>query len=326
MKRQIASNQKSIHEPAYLELFRSGVLNKRVEQAYRLLSLCQVCAWHCNVDRRQPAGTPRSRGVCRTGLKARVSSYCPHHGEEDVLRGWRGSGTIFFAACNLRCQYCQNHDISQTTAGREVEPEELAGIMLELQDAGCHNINFVSPSHVAPQIMAALQLAAQRGLRLPLVYNTGGYDSLEMLRLLDGLIDIYMPDMKYASEAIARRYSRVIEYPSINQAAVREMHRQVGDLVVNEFGLAVRGLLVRHLVLPDDLAGTGAVLRFLATELSTDSYLNLMPQYRSAYMAHRYPEIDRSLSYEEYRRVLTQAQAVGLQRLDKRIDRGFINR
>jgi putative pyruvate formate lyase activating enzyme len=257
-------------------------------------------------------------------VKAQISSYGPHHGEENVLRGRRGSGTIFFTACNLRCQYCQNHDISQTTAGREVEPEELANIMLELQDQGCHNINFVSPSHVAPQIMAALQIAAQRGLRLPLVYNTGGYDSLEMLQLLDGVIDIYMPDMKYASEAIARRYSRVIAYPSINQAAVSEMHRQVGDLVVNEFGLAVRGVLIRHLVLPDGLAGTGEVLRFLAEELSTDAYLNLMPQYRPAYMAFQYPEINRSLSHKEYRRALTQAQAVGLQRLDNRIGWGFI--
>ncbi|MFC1480619.1 radical SAM protein [Candidatus Neomarinimicrobiota bacterium] len=320
MKRQIASNQNGIHEPTYLGLLRSGVLKKRVEQAYRLLTICHVCAWQCNVDRRRPSGKPRSRGVCRTGLKARISSYSPHHGEEDVLRGWRGSGTIFFTACNLRCQYCQNHDISQTTAGREVEPEELASIMLELQDLGCHNINFVSPSHVAPQIMAALHIAAQRGLRLPLVYNTGGYDSLKMLRLLDGLIDIYMPDMKYASENVARRYSRVIEYPTINQTAVQEMYRQVGDLVVNDLGLAVRGLLVRHLVLPNDLAGTGDVLRFLAEDLSTDTYLNLMPQYRPSYMASRYPEIDRPLSYEEYGEAQNQAQVSGLHHIDNRTD------
>ena len=299
--------------PAYIQLLNTGELERRVKSAYDLLSRCDVCAWHCPVDRR--AG---KLGVCKTGVRAKVSSYGPHMGEEDPLRGWRGSGTIFFTRCNLKCQYCQNHDISQTDAGDEVEPEDLAAIMLELQARGCHNINFVSPSHVAPQIMAGVLIAAQAGLRLPLVYNTGGYDSLEMLRLLDGVIDIYMPDMKYADAEIARKYSKIRDYPRVNQEAVREMHRQVGDLQIDEDGLAQRGLLVRHLVLPDDLAGTEAILRFLAEEISPNTYLNLMDQYRPAYRAHHYPELNRPLARDEYARAVRMAHAVGLRRLDQR--------
>jgi len=301
-------------EPAYRKLLHSGELAERVAAAYELLSICDVCAWHCKVDRR----SGRKLGVCKTGERARVSSYGPHLGEEDPLRGWRGSGTIFFTRCNLRCQFCQNHDISQTDIGREVEPEELAAIMLELQDRGCHNINFVSPSHVAPQIIAAVLIAAQAGLRLPLVYNTGGYDSLEMLRLLDGIVDIYMPDMKYADESLGRRYSKVRDYPQVNQAAVREMHRQVGDLQLDEQGLAVRGLLVRHLVLPNNLAGTDEIVRFLAEEISPQTYLNLMDQYRPAYRAARYPELTRPVTVEEYRKAREMAHAAGLRRLDER--------
>ncbi|RME83599.1 MAG: radical SAM protein [Caldilineae bacterium] len=306
-------------EPAYLKLRREDALLRRVQQAYELLSDCHVCAWHCPVDRR--AG---QKGVCRTGLRARVSSYGPHLGEEDPLRGWRGSGTIFFTRCNLKCQYCQNHDISQTDAGEEVEPEELAAIMLELQAMGCHNINLVSPSHVAPQIMAAVLVAAQAGLRLPLVYNTGGYDSLEMLRLLDGVIDIYMPDMKYADARIARKYSRIKDYPRVNQAAVKEMHRQVGDLQIDEQGLARRGLLVRHLVLPNNLAGSEEILRFLAEEISRNTYLNIMDQYRPAYRAHHYPELARTLHSAEYEAVVAKARELGLTRLDQRRFRRYL--
>ena len=254
-------------EPAYLSLLRSGELVQRAEEARRHLSICDVCAWRCPVNRL--AG---QLGVCRTGALARVYSYGPHLGEEDPLRGWRGSGTIFFSRCNLRCQYCQNHEISQTDAGNLVDDRDLAAIMLELQSYGCHNINLVSPSHVVPQILAAVALAAQAGLRIPLVYNTGGYDSLEMLRLLDGVVDIYMPDMKYSDAANALRYSRAKDYPVINRLAVREMHRQVGDLVLDENGLAVRGLLVRHLVLPGGLAGTREIVHFLAEEISENTY------------------------------------------------------
>jgi putative pyruvate formate lyase activating enzyme len=299
--------------PAYLALLRSGELAARVEEAYHLLSLCHVCAWYCKADR-----TAGKEGLCHTGLKARISSVAPHMGEEDPLRGSRGSGTIFFSQCNLHCQFCQNSDISQSLDGREVESVELAAMMLELQDLGCHNINFVSPSHVVPQIMAALLIAAERGLRLPLVYNTGGYDSLEMLKLLDGVVDIYMPDMKYADADIARRYSKVVNYPEVNQAAVLEMHRQVGDLVVDESGIASRGLLVRHLVLPDQLAGTAEIVAFLARKVSPHTYLNVMPQYRPSYRAHDYPVLSRAITNREYEEALELARQAGLHRLDER--------
>jgi len=239
-------------------------------------------------------------------------------GEEDPLRGWRGSGTIFFSRCNLRCQYCQNFDISQTDAGLEYDTEELAAIMLLLQRQGCHNINFVSPSHVVSQILEGLLLAAQAGLRLPLVYNTGGYDSLESLKLMDGVIDIYMPDMKYTDEATAQKYSGIPNYPQVNQAAVREMHRQVGDLVVNEDGLAQRGLLIRHLVLPNRLAGTQEIIRFVAKEISPNTYLNLMDQYRPAYCAYQYPELSRPINRLEYEEAVEWASGNGLRRLDER--------
>lgn len=300
-------------EPAYVKLLESGELRDRVSKAYDNLSICNVCAWNCPVDRR--AG---KTGVCRTGIRATVSSYGPHMGEEDPLRGWRGSGTIFFTRCNLSCQYCQNYDISQTGAGEEVEPEELATIMLELQNRGCHNINVVSPSHVVPQILASVLIAAQAGLRLPLVYNTGGYDSLASLGLLYGVVDIYMPDMKYASSKIARHYSRVRNYPEINQAAVREMHRQVGDLTVDEHGLATTGLLVRHLVLPDNLAGTDQIVAFLAEEISPDTYLNIMDQYRPAYKAHNFHKLNRRITRQEYQTAVQWAREAGLHRLDDR--------
>jgi putative pyruvate formate lyase activating enzyme len=300
-------------EPAYLRLLRSGELQERIPRAYEHLSICDVCARNCKVDRRSG-----QVGVCRTGQRAKMSSYGPHLGEEDPLRGWRGSGTIFFTRCNLKCQFCQNYDISQAETGYEIEPEELASIMLELQIRGCHNINFVSPSHVVPQIMAAVLIAAEAGLRLPLVYNTGGYDSMAMLKLLDGVIDIYMPDMKYADAEIARRYSKVSGYPQVNQTAVREMHRQVGDLQINEAGLAVRGLLVRHLVLPENLAGTADIVQFLATEISPNTYLNLMDQYHPAYKAHYFPELNRRITRREYEAAAKMAWDAGLHRLDER--------
>jgi putative pyruvate formate lyase activating enzyme len=304
---------KATFEPAYLQLLISGELRDRVARAYEHLSVCDVCARNCDVDRRGG-----QVGVCRTGERAKVSSYGPHLGEEDPLRGWRGSGTIFFTRCNLKCQFCQNHDISQTDAGYEVEPEQLASIMLELQAQGCHNINFVSPSHVVPQIMAAVFIAAEAGLRLPLVYNSGGYDSMAMLELLDGVIDIYMPDMKYADAEIARRYSKIPDYPQVNQSAVREMHRQVGDLYINQEGLALRGLLVRHLVLPENLAGTDEIVEFLSTEISPNTYLNLMDQYRPAYKAHHFPELNRRVTSQEYEAAVRMARDAGLNRLDDR--------
>ncbi len=301
-------------EAAYLELLRTGELEDRVEDARTMLEECRLCGRECRVNRLES-----SRGAsCRTGERAVVSSFNAHFGEEAPLVGQHGSGTIFFTNCNLKCQFCQNYEISQLGEGREVSPEEIAAMMLHLQGRGCHNINFVSPTHVIPQIMAAVLVAAEKGLRVPLVHNTGGYDSLEALRLLDGIVDIYMPDMKYADAKAARTYSKVKDYPRVNQAAVREMHRQVGDLVMDEQGIAQRGLLVRHLVLPDGLAGTAEIVRFLAEEISPETYLNVMSQYRPTYKAHQYPEIDRRPSMEELEGAVRLAQEAGLTRLDER--------
>jgi putative pyruvate formate lyase activating enzyme len=299
-------------EPCYLPLHRSGELERRAEQARRHETACDLCARYCGVDRRSRTGG------CRTGTKARLASFGPHHGEEDPLRGWRGSGTIFFAWCNLRCQYCQNHDISQSPAGPEVDAADLAAAMLALQADGCHNINLVSPSHVVGEILEALVLAAEKGLRLPLVYNTGGFDSPEALALLDGVIDIYMPDMKYSDRHTARTLSRIGNYPEVNRAAVREMHRQVGDLVLDEDGVAERGLLIRHLVLPGGLAGTDEIMRFIAEEISPETYVNLMAQYRPAYRAREHPPLDRPLAAAEYSEALEAAMRAGLRRLDRR--------
>ncbi|MEA3441080.1 MAG: radical SAM protein [Chloroflexota bacterium] len=305
--------------PAYLKLLENGVLKERVVQSNMRMGNCNICAWKCGIDR-----LSGELGICKTGDLARVSSYGPHFGEEDPLRGKRGSGTIFFSRCNLRCQYCQNHDISQTDSGHEVEPQDLAVMMLELQSGGCHNINFVSPSHVVPQILAGVLIAAQAGLKISLVYNTGGYDSIESLELLDGVIDIYMPDMKYASARIARHYSKIPHYPQVNQAAVKEMHRQVGDLQIDKDGVATRGLLIRHLVLPHGLAGTQEITRFLTQEISTNTYLNLMDQYRPAYKANQYPKLKRTLKNEEYQEAVKFAIDNGLHRLDNRKSRYMI--
>ena len=302
-------------EPAYLALLGSGELKRRVKAAYDRLHACDFCGRECRVDRYVELGT------CRTGVRALVSSAGPHLGEEDPLRGYRGSGTVFFAWCNLNCQFCQNYDISQQGHGREVEPEEIARMMLSLQAQGCHNINFVSPTHVVAPILAGVLIAAEAGLRLPLVWNTGGYDSLVALALLDGVVDIYMPDMKYADEETARKYSKVKDYPAVNQAAVKEMHRQVGDLVMDENGVALRGLLVRHLVMPEGLAGTDEIARFLATEISRDTYINLMDQYRPCYKAYDLPPLDQHITQAEYEQAMHQAQEAGLHRFDKRAPR-----
>jgi putative pyruvate formate lyase activating enzyme len=298
--------------PAYLALCASGELSARDDTAQAHLKECDLCAHYCHINRRKSI----KGAVCRTGEQAVVHSFGPHHGEEGPLRGWRGSGTIFFSWCNLRCIFCQNWEISQKGIGRSVSPQELAGMMLELQAEGCHNINFVSPSHVVAQIIAAVHIAVDHGLRLPLVYNTGGYDSVEALALLDGIIDIYMPDMKYADATIARRYSKVRNYVAFNQAAVKEMHRQVGDLVLDREGIAQRGLLVRHLVLPQQLAGTEQVLAFVAEEISPHTYLNLMDQYHPCYRAGDNPPLDRPLSRTEYTTARQIARRHGLTRLD----------
>ncbi len=301
------------YKPAYSRLLDHSVLEERAAVAYEHLSQCDLCGHECGVDR-----LTGERGVCQTLGRARISSYGPHHGEEDPLRGSRGSGTIFFTRCNLHCQYCQNHDISQTDQGEEVEPEELAAIMLELQGYGCHNINLVSPSHVVAPILGAIVIAAQAGLRIPIVYNTGGYDSITTLKLLEDVIDIYMPDMKYANPRTALHYSKIRNYPQINQAAVKEMHRQVGDLKINQEGLATRGLLIRHLVLPNNLAGTEQIVKFLADEISPNTYVNLMDQYRPAFKANQYPKLKRKITPTEYMDAVHLANEAGLQRLDSR--------
>jgi len=306
-------------EAAYLRLLRSGELKQRVTEAYQRLEACDICPRECGVNRREST----KGAVCRTGEQAVVSSYNPHFGEEAPLVGMRGSGTIFFTWCNLKCQYCQNYEISQLGEGREVEPEQLAAMMLRLQGMACHNINFVSPTHVVPQILAGVLIAAKAGLRVPLVYNTGGYDSLKTLALLDGVFDIYMPDMKYADEPTARRLSKIKDYPAINRAAVAEMHRQAGNLRTDERGVALRGLLVRHLVLPGGLAGTEEVVRFLAEEISRDTYLNIMDQYRPCYKAHEFHELNRRITSDEYAEAVRLAQEAGLHRLDERRPRLF---
>lgn len=298
--------------PAYLQLYHSKTLTERVHKALDFLRKCHVCPHRCGIDR-----TAGETGKCRTGRYAIVSSYGPHFGEEAPLVGTFGSGTIFFTNCNLKCVFCQNYTISQLGDGVTVTSEELAKIMLSLQERGCHNINLVSPTHVVPQILEALEIAVGLGLRVPLVYNSGGYDSTEILQLLEGIIDIYMPDMKYFDSKIAEAFSGAKDYPAVNQAAVKEMHRQVGDLCINDKGIATRGLLIRHLVLPHGLAGTEGIVKFIAEEISPNSYLNIMPQYYPSYKAFQIPELSRRISSEEFLQALKYAQKAGLKRLDR---------
>jgi len=302
-------------EPAYLKNFESGELARKAEEAVASLEKCRVCPWNCEIDR-----LVDKTKVCRTGRYARVGSYFPHFGEEDCLRGWNGSGTIFFSWCNLRCVFCQNFDLSQQGEGREVRPTELAQMMLTLQAKGCHNINFVTPEHVVPQILEALPLAIHAGLRLPIVYNTSAYDSLDSIRLMDGVVDIYMPDFKFWNPELAKRYVKARDYPEAARAAIKEMHRQVGPLVFDRHGLARRGVLVRHLVMPGGIAEAREILRFLATEISPDTYVNIMAQYRPAgkVTAESYPEINRMVTPIEYQEAIRIAYEAGLHRLDER--------
>jgi len=271
-----------------------------------------LCPRHCGVNRL--AG---ESGKCHITRQAVISSYGPHFGEESPLVGRHGSGTIFFTYCNLRCVFCQNYTISQLGEGWAVDKEELAKMMLSLQAKGCHNVNLVSPTHVVPYILEALELAAGMGLYLPLVYNSGGYDSVETLELLDGIIDIYMPDMKYSNDKIAEQLSGIKDYPKVNKAAIKEMHRQVGDLQLDEQGIAQRGLLVRHLVLPNRLAGTEEIVAFLAHEVSTNTYLNIMAQYHPCHKAFDIPQLSRPVSKQEFYEAIDLAHRQGLNRLDR---------
>ena len=299
-------------EPVYMRTYTRGELARRVARALKLLQSCTACPRNCRVNRLED-----KFAVCKTGRHAVVSSHFPHHGEEDCLRGGRGSGTIFFTGCNLRCVFCQNFDISWQVRGTPAPPRELAAMMLELQAQGCHNINLVTPEHVAPQIVQALPFAIEEGLRLPLVYNTSAYDSMESLALLDGLVDIYMPDFKYWDAEMARKYSRAPDYPEVARRAIKEMYRQVGNLVIDDNGLARRGLLVRHLVMPEEVAGTRAVMQWIADELSPETYVNIMAQYHPAGKVSRsdHAEINRRVTPAEYERALDAAWRAGLKRV-----------
>lgn len=301
------------NEPSYLKLYREGVLAVRVSQSLDMLASCSLCPRNCRVDR-----LSGEKGFCRTGRKAPVASRGAHFGEESPLVGSLGSGTIFFSSCNLLCSFCQNDDISHGGAGVQVEPENLASMMLSLAGQGCHNINFVTPTHVVPQILEGLVIAASHGLNVPLVYNCGGYENLETLKILDGVIDIYMPDFKFWDNQWALYTCGVKDYRERACEAMREMHRQVGDLVVSEAGTAVRGLLVRHLVMPGSVAGTAEIMDFLAREISTDTYVNIMDQYRPCHGAVGDKKIGRRITGAEYGEALEAATKAGLGRLDGR--------
>ena len=299
--------------PRAASLHASGQLERKAEIGRRLLRRCTLCPRRCRVDRH--AG---EIGVCGIGARARIASYGPHFGEEAVLVGPGGSGTIFLTGCSLRCCFCQNFDISQgDEPGQEVDDGDFAAIMLELQARGCSNINLVTPSHVVPQILAALLRAVEGGLRIPLVYNSSGYDSAPTLDLLAGAVDIYLPDLKFWLPATAGRYADAPDYPDIARQAIRSMHRQVGDLEAGADGLARRGLLVRHLLMPGQGEETAAILGFLATEISPSTYVNIMAQYHPCGQAERFPELCRGVSGAEYRQALACARSLGLTRLDQ---------
>jgi putative pyruvate formate lyase activating enzyme len=301
--------------PAYLDLGRAE-LEKRARAAHALLGeRCVVCPRLCKVDRRADV-----KGLCAIGRHAVVASHFPHFGEEDCLRGHRGSGTIFFSGCNLRCVFCQNHDISWEVRGERVTPQRLAAMMLELQAIGCHNVNWVTPEHVVPQILEALPFAFDGGLRLPIVYNTSAFDSLDSVQLMAGVVDVYMPDFKLWTSDSARRYLKRVDYPDVARAAIKEMHRQVGDLVCDERGLARRGLILRHLMMPGLLGETEAILSWVAEELGTGCYVNLMAQYYVSGRVGRdgeYEEIARGIRRDEYEEALALARRLGI-RLDPR--------
>jgi putative pyruvate formate lyase activating enzyme len=318
----------STFQPAYMALYRTGELQSRARTAVTNLADCRACPRNCGVNRLE-----NKTATCRTGRYAIVSSTFPHFGEEDCLRGWNGSGTIFFSMCNLRCVFCQNYDISQARSGKarsgqETPPERLAEMMLTLQRSGCHNINFVTPEHVVPQILEALPIAITQGLRLPIVYNTSAYDAMESLELLDGVVDIYMPDFKIWDERLALRLLKARDYPAAACQALREMHRQVGVLKIDEHGLAKRGVLVRHLVMPGDVAGTGEIMRFLAEALSPDTFVNIMDQYHPANKVRetQFKEINRPITSQELSMAYDLAREAKLWRFDQRKPRYFITR
>lgn len=296
--------------PAYLKLSDSE-FKEKIDKTFEIIKNCVLCPRNCKVDR-----TQGKKGACKVLDKPYVSSWGPHFGEERPLVGRYGSGTIFFGFCNLACVYCQNWTISHLGEGEEISYQELAGVMIFLQNSGCHNINLVTPTHQVPQILKALYIARENGLKIPIVYNCGGYEAIETLRILDGIVDIYMPDFKYSDEKLAEKYSKIKNYPDVVKQAFREMYRQVGDLVINENEVALRGLLVRHLVLPNNIAGTEEVVKFIAEEISKNTYINIMNQYRPCWQASEYPELNRRITKKEFQDAINIAIKYGLNRID----------
>jgi len=300
-------------EPAYLRLERAGELAKRAQELYSIYRSCRLCPRRCGVNRLKG-----ETGVCSSTSRAKVYSIHPHFGEERPLVGRRGSGTIFFSNCNLLCVFCQNWEISHRGDGSFVGDDTIGRFMMDLQEMGCHNINFVTPTHCVPNIVQGVRSAIRRGLRLPLVYNCGGYDPVEIIRLLDGIVDIYMPDFKYTDGAMAEKYSSgARDYPEVAAAAIEEMHRQVGELVVDESGIALRGLIIRHLVMPNNIAGTDKFVRWVEQKLTPGTYVNIMAQYRPEHKAFEYPEISRRITHSEFEQAIRWAREAGLTRLDK---------
>lgn len=281
--------------------------NNTLERAFAMLTSCELCPRRCRVNRLKG-----EIGYCKTGLLPKVCSFMAHHGEEPPISGERGSGTIFFSGCNMGCVYCQNYSFSQKGEGREVSFEELAGFMIELQNTGCHNINLVTPTHVMPQILKGLEIAKAKGLNIPLIYNTSGYELPEVIRMLSGIIDVYLPDMRYSNSEMSLKYSNAPDYAKYNQLSVKEMFRQVGNAEFNKDGIIKRGLIIRHLVLPDNIAGTGKIMEFISKELSTDTYLSLMSQYTPYYKAERFPELSRRISADEYESAKKSMESYGL--------------
>jgi putative pyruvate formate lyase activating enzyme len=307
-----AGQEKTLWAPAYAKLEKQGGLARRVEQAYSILEHCELCPRRCGVNRKRG-----ERGFCRGGYRAVVFAAHPHFGEELPLVGHGGSGTIFFSNCNLRCVFCQNWPISHEGKGEEVEDEQVADMMLSLQKIGCHNINLVTPTHVMPNILGATRIALKKGLRLPLVYNTSGYERLEIVRLLDGIVDIYLPDMKYMDGEKASRYSAgASDYPEVTKRAIIEMNRQVGTVQTDDRGVALRGLMIRHLVMPNRVAGSREFAKWVAENLPSSTYVNIMPQYRVEYKAYDYPEIARGITVEEFLEAMDWAERYGLTNLD----------
>ena len=300
--------------PRYVRAYQSGELEEKIQKAYTLLENCELCPRKCKVNRLKG-----EKGVCKTGELPIIASYSPHFGEETPLVGRNGSGTLFISFCNLLCTYCQNYEISHLGEGRETTIKDFALMMLSLQSQGCHNINIVTPTHVVPQILKALKIAVERGLCIPLVYNSSGYEKIETLTLLDGIVDIYMPDFKYWDPEVAKRYSRAPDYPEIARNALREMHRQAGELKIDKEGIAHEGLLVRHLVLPNRLAGTKKIVEFIAKKISPNTYVNIMAQYRPCGKAYKDDYINRSIALKEFREAIQWAIDAGLKRLDRNL-------